>query len=373
MQKSTILCVDDEVDNLDALERLFRKKYHVLRASSGQEALKILNQHPGEVAAIITDQRMPEMTGVEFLEKSLDSRPETVRMLLTGYTDLDSVISAVNKGQIYRYLTKPWDPVDLNNTLDRAVERYLIGQELKHKNDQLSAAYSELKTLDQAKSNFMILINHELKTPLTGVLNFAALLNETNLDEEQKLFVNRIQRSADRLQMLIDDVLIVVKSEMGQLKAETKPLQIEPGLFYLNEQQKSELNKKNQTLQENGPRPPVLGDASQIRQIIQRILHNAIKFGSESSIIEINTEIQDQKLSIAILNRGSRITEHVIDRIFKPFFIDENVMNHSSGTGMGLTICQVLLTLHGSGIQVKNLPDGVSVGFQLKMASEIAP
>ena len=104
MTKHTILCVDDEIDNVDALERLFRKKYTVLKATSGAEALKVLDEHQGPVALIITDQRMPEMTGVEFLEKTLDSHPETVRILLTGYTDLESVIMVGNKGQNFKYL-----------------------------------------------------------------------------------------------------------------------------------------------------------------------------------------------------------------------------------------------------------------------------
>lgn len=367
MQKSTILCVDDEVDNVDALERLFRRKYHVLRASSGRAALDVLAEYPGEIAAIITDQRMPEMTGVEFLEQTLDSRPDTIRMLLTGYTDLESVIGAVNKGQIYRYLTKPWDPVDLTNTVDRAVERYLIGQELKRKNSELEAAYEELKTLDTAKSNFMILVNHELKTPLTGILNFTALLAESALDEEQKLFVDRIQRSGERLRALIDDVLIVVKAETGQLKADLKPMTLEPTAGLLGTELKNQLEAKRMTLTECGPRPVIVGDPFHLRQVLLRLLHNAIKFGAEGSAIELRTEAHGEQLRIAVANQGQPISEKVIDKIFRPFFIDENIMNHSAGVGMGLTICQALLALHGTGLNIRNGDGGVTVAFELKL------
>lgn len=367
MQKSTILCVDDEVDNVDALERLFRRKYNVLRANSGRAALTVLAEHPGEIAAIITDQRMPEMTGVEFLEQTLDSRPETIRMLLTGYTDLESVIGAVNKGQIYRYLTKPWDPVDLTNTVDRAVERYLIGQELKRKNSELEAAYEELKTLDTAKSNFMILVNHELKTPLTGILNFTALLSESALDEEQALFVDRIQRSGERLRALIDDVLIVVKAETGQLKADLKPMSVESAKDLLSAELKTQLATKNMTLSESGPRPMTMGDPFHIRQVLIRLIHNAIKFGAEGSPIELQTEIHGDHLKISIANKGQPISEKVIDKIFRPFFIDENIMNHSAGVGMGLTICQALLALHGTGLNIRNDDGGVIVAFELKL------
>src|SRR5690606_19796812 len=113
---------------------------------------------------------MPEMTGVEFLEKSMKSHPNCIRILLTGYTDLDSVIAAINSGQVYRYITKPWDTRDLQITVDQAVEKFELESELKVKNEKLEKALTELKTLDQAKSQFMILINHELKTPLTSMM-----------------------------------------------------------------------------------------------------------------------------------------------------------------------------------------------------------
>lgn len=106
MQKQTILCVDDEIDNVQALERIFRQKYTVLKATSGREALDVLDHHRGPVALIITDQRMPEMTGVELLSHTIEKFPDTIRILLTGYTDIESVVSAVNTGQISRYLTK---------------------------------------------------------------------------------------------------------------------------------------------------------------------------------------------------------------------------------------------------------------------------
>jgi two-component system, sensor histidine kinase and response regulator len=172
--KHSILVVDDEVDNVDALERLFRRKYNVLKATSGKEALQVLSAN--KVSLIVTDQRMPNMTGVEFLAESMDSHPDSIRILLTGYTDIDSVISAINSGQIYRYVTKPWDPVDLANTVDKALERYELSAELKDKNAALEIALRELRSLDEAKSNFMILINHELKTPHTAMISFLDLL-----------------------------------------------------------------------------------------------------------------------------------------------------------------------------------------------------
>ena len=106
--KHSILCIDDESYNLEALKRLFRKNYHVITALSGPKALEELGKQ--KIALIISDQKMPEMTGVEFFIKAKKIQPDAIRILLTGYTNLESVIDAINQGQIYRYITKPWEP-----------------------------------------------------------------------------------------------------------------------------------------------------------------------------------------------------------------------------------------------------------------------
>jgi putative nucleotidyltransferase with HDIG domain len=117
-----ILLVDDEPSNLRLLERLFRRDYHVLAASSGAEALDLLNRH--DVALLITDQRMPGMTGIELLKKAAELRPHMVRIILSGYADMSALVEAINCGQVYRYLTKPWSNDDLRLTVERGIEHY---------------------------------------------------------------------------------------------------------------------------------------------------------------------------------------------------------------------------------------------------------
>jgi DNA-binding NtrC family response regulator len=119
-----IMIVDDEPANLRTLERLFRRDYHVVTASSGPEALALLEQH--DVALLISDQRMPSMTGIELMKRTISLRPQMVKILLTGYTDVSALIEAINSGLVYRYLTKPWDNDDLNLTVIRALEHYEI-------------------------------------------------------------------------------------------------------------------------------------------------------------------------------------------------------------------------------------------------------
>jgi response regulator RpfG family c-di-GMP phosphodiesterase len=141
-----LLIVDDELPNVRLLERLFREDYFCLTATSGEEALKLLEQH--EVAVIITDQRMPQMTGIELLKRSADQRPHMVRILLTGYTDLEALVEAVNCGLVYMYVSKPWKNDDLKLRISRAVQHYEDNKRryaLVAANERLALRIKEMK------------------------------------------------------------------------------------------------------------------------------------------------------------------------------------------------------------------------------------
>jgi putative two-component system response regulator len=140
-----IMIVDDEPANLRLLERLFRRDHNVVTASSGEEALRLLEQH--DVALLITDQRMPGMTGIELLKRTAEFRPHTVRIILTGYTDVTALVEAINCGQVYKYVTKPWSNEELRLTVGRALEHYEVGKsrhELALANERLVSRLKEM-------------------------------------------------------------------------------------------------------------------------------------------------------------------------------------------------------------------------------------
>ncbi|MBF2051754.1 MAG: response regulator [Elainella sp. C42_A2020_010] len=142
-KKPKMLVVDDEPDNLDLLYRTFRRDFNVLRAESGIVALEILAAE-GEVAVIISDQRMPEMKGTEFLSKTVPQYPDTMRIILTGFTDVEDLVEAINSGQVYKYITKPWDPNELKLVVQRAAETYEL---LKQRTDELRRAQAQMALL----------------------------------------------------------------------------------------------------------------------------------------------------------------------------------------------------------------------------------
>lgn len=139
-KKPKMLVVDDEPDNLDLLYRTFRRDFQVLRAESGVAALRVLATE-GEVAVIISDQRMPEMKGTEFLSKTVPQFPDTMRIILTGFTDVEDLVEAINSGQVYKYITKPWDPTELKQVVQRAAETYEL---LKLRTEELHHAQAQI-------------------------------------------------------------------------------------------------------------------------------------------------------------------------------------------------------------------------------------
>lgn len=148
--KIKIIYVDDEENNLFSFKATFRMNYQVFTAISGSQAVQILEEHP-DIAVIITDQRMPGMTGVEFLESILDRHPYPMRVLLTGYADINAVVDAVNKGKIFHYLSKPWNEEELDMTIQRAYEIYKHQLEDKEFNKKLTRSNEQLEFLLRQK------------------------------------------------------------------------------------------------------------------------------------------------------------------------------------------------------------------------------
>jgi response regulator RpfG family c-di-GMP phosphodiesterase len=201
--KYKLLIVDDETANLRLLERLFSDEYQCLTASSGPEALRLLEQH--DVAILITDQRMPEMTGIDLLKRSAKLRPHMVRILLTGYTDVEALVEAINCGLVYIYVTKPWNNDDLKLKISRACEYY---ESTKNRNSLTSANNRLLQELKETKMAVVNGLGDMLRSRNQGqydhairVRGYAAAIAERmnlGLDEIEDLSAAALLHSLER-------------------------------------------------------------------------------------------------------------------------------------------------------------------------------
>ncbi|MBW2107514.1 MAG: response regulator [Deltaproteobacteria bacterium] len=165
----SIVCVDDEQNILQALKRLLRKEpYRVFTASSGPEALKILEEN--EVQVIITDQRMPEMSGTELLAEVRKKYPDTIRIVLSGYTEVDTITESINKGHVYKFFLKPWDDPSLKLEIRQALEQYdliqanrSLNEKVLEQNEALKKMNEDLEDLVQERTKELQIQNHVLE------------------------------------------------------------------------------------------------------------------------------------------------------------------------------------------------------------------
>src|SRR5947209_19972466 len=219
-RRHTLLIVDDEPDVLDSLRHLFHRAYRVLTADAGGPALEVLGKE--DVHVILSDQRMPGMSGDAFLAQARLVRPEAVRMLFTGYADIQAVINAVNEGRVFRYSLKPWDPLELEALIRQAVEQYELVAErnrlvvqLQEANEGLTRANQELAESGVLKSAFIEVASHEFNTPITLVLGLSELLRLLDPDREprEREIVDRIAGSARQLAKLVANTLTLMRAE----------------------------------------------------------------------------------------------------------------------------------------------------------------
>jgi response regulator RpfG family c-di-GMP phosphodiesterase len=146
-----VLVVDDEPANLRMVERLLRKDYQVMTAISGEEALEILRREA--VDLIITDQRMPGMSGTDLLRESMHTSPDATRIILTGFTDIESLIEAINTSRVYKYVSKPWDPINLKVIVDQALNEHQKQVDMKEFVSDLAKIMQSHPSLFAEESN----------------------------------------------------------------------------------------------------------------------------------------------------------------------------------------------------------------------------
>jgi response regulator RpfG family c-di-GMP phosphodiesterase len=190
-RRHTLLIVDDEPGLLQTLRHQFFRDYRVLTAENGHAALDLLGLE--DVHAILSDQRMPGMTGDVFLTQARALRPDAVRMLFTGYADIQAVISSVNEGRIFRYILKPWDPMELEGIVRQAVEHHdLIADrrrliaELREANDRLTRANRELTEANEQRR--ALLETGRLRSDLEMLARRVQALEEANMGASQARF-----------------------------------------------------------------------------------------------------------------------------------------------------------------------------------------
>ncbi len=362
--KPCLLVVDDEPDLVDSVRDLLRTDYKVLGATRASEGLRLMEQE--RVQIVMSDQRMPEMTGVEMLSQIREHFPETVRLLFTAFSDLDVVIDAINQGSVYRYISKPWETADLKATLRQAYEFYQLQEErksllheLQTKNAQLEAANAELRRGNELKKAFIRVASHELRTPLTVLLGYTDLLNSTANDQpEMQGWFKGIHQSAHRLSDRVEQIVKLMMCERFDRPFSPSDVSLADIVEAAVADLRSFINQRRQRITVS--LAPDIGmvrvEADKIRDTLVQLLVNAIKFTPDGGEIQLSANrMAPNRVRVMIADTGIGIGPEALARIFEPFFTAFDVSKHSSGTfeyekrglGLGLSMAKAFVEMHG--------------------------
>jgi signal transduction histidine kinase len=382
-RRHTVLVVDDEPDVVKSVQDLLRYDYKVLGATRARDAIKLMQEN--EIAVVMSDQRMPEMSGVEFLGRARADHPEAIRLLFTGYADIRAVIDAINEGNVYRYITKPWDPDELQTVIREAVERYdllverkrLIA-ELEQKNAELEKANAALREADALKTAFIQVTSHELRTPVTLMQGLADLASRVqDVKPPLSSWLAQMKRATGRVVHLVDQIVAMLAAGQFERPLERSRVDLAGLLNEAAEDVRAFVELRRQRLEKDWP--PELGeieiDAGKIRDSLNHLLLNAIKFTpDEGSIALSGRRGDDGRVEIAVRDTGVGIDAANLPRLGERFFTGFDVSKHSSGhfeynrrgLGLGLSIVRSFVEMHGGTLNVSSeLGKGTRVTVRL--------
>jgi signal transduction histidine kinase len=381
--KHCLLVVDDEADLVRSVQDLLRFDYRVLGATRAAEGLKIMERE--SVQVVMTDQRMPEMTGVEFLKRLRESHPEVVRLLFTAYADIKAVTDAINQGSVYRYITKPFEPQELQAVLRQAVEHYdLLTErkrllaELQEKNQQLESKNVELLQANELKKAFIKVASHELRTPLTIVLGLSDLGRHTpGVPPVVSQWLERIYIGSVRLNDRVDLMIKMLLSDRFERPLTRKPVALDVLLHSAAADVVTFIEQRSQKLIVDAAAD--LGNVNveedKIRDSVFQLLVNAIKFTPDGGTIRLAARrLADGGVEVQVSDTGVGIDPASLSRVFDPFFTRFDVSRHSSGVfefdrrglGLGLSVVKAFVEWHGGRVMAESeLNKGSTFSFTL--------
>jgi signal transduction histidine kinase len=382
VQRHTLLVVDDEPDVVQSLQDLLRREYRVLGATRAREGLRLLHEQP--VHVVMTDQRMPEISGVDFLRSVRRDCPEAIRLLFTGYADIKAVIDAINEGHVYRYITKPWDPDELMTILRQAGEQYDLLQErqrllddLQRKNQELEQANAELRQANILKEGFINVASHELRTPLTILLALPELaLRMGNPDPRTADCLRRMQEAGTRLHRLVEDILQMLRAGRFDRPLDRRPVDAAALVREAIESVRLFIEQRRQRLSVDlaADLGEINVEAGKIRICLDHLLINAIKFTPDGGAIEVRGWREGETVQLQVRDNGIGIAPEQLSHLFEPFFTELDVSRHSSGQfefgrrglGLGLSVVRAFVTMHSGSVDVSST-SGAGTAFTITL------
>jgi signal transduction histidine kinase len=377
-----ILIVDDERPNLTVLRNFLETGYRVQEAQSGAEALEIAKA--ADLDIVITDQRMPEMTGVELLEQIRDLKPDVAGIVLTGFTDPPALISAINRARVFRFLKKPWQPDDILEAVRQASEhvyqaraiRRLVGL-LAKRTDELDASLMQIRRTQTHLLHLERLgtmgklaagVVHDLRNLMVSLGYVESVLQQRSVapDVMESVQVGmqgvgnlihtleamhqfarggtlHMQKAMLRPALVVNDALAIARMDMG-FRAHKVAVNIEEGL------------------------PEVLGDRQKLTQVLVNLVRNAVQASAQWRQIGVEATRRNGHVVFAVEDEGPGVPPEVKQNLFKPFVSSKG----EGGMGMGLYMAKLIIDSHQGEIAVLDRPTG-GARFEVRLRPAEVP
>ncbi len=372
-KKFGILYVDDEEKSLKYFAREFSEHFKIFTAVNADEGFKIFQEHKDEIAILMTDQRMPGEKGVQLLEKVRHLRPRTIRILATAYSDYDAAVAAVNTGAIYKYVSKPWNPPELEITLKRALEFYMVQMERDQLLHEKLSVLQNMMITDRVISLGILAagLSHHIRNSLVAVRTFLDLapakLREENIRVDELRNPNYWRDFYDHVQSQVKRIMEML-SDVGAVSEKPRPVfndkvQVSDVVQRAAGKLEPQLAAKKIRVENKVGSLPLLSvDQAKFDRIFELILKDeAINLPENSNITISAASTAGNLVQIEIRDDGHGLPDNDLRSVFNPFFVRKD---NPQEFGINLMTCYFLIYHHGGKVDVKNA-DGKGAIFTL--------
>ena len=368
-RRYAILYVDDETQSLKLFERAFGDEFRIFTAPSAVEGLKILEEHKDEIGLLMTDQRMPGEKGVWLLEQARQLQPTIIRILATAYTDVDAAIAAVNTGSIYKYVNKPWDPPQLENTLKRGLEFFIVQKERDQLLHEKMSVLHNMMIADRIVSLGLLAtgLSHHVRNSLQAVKTFLdltpAMLEEEKVSMDHlrhpdfwKDYYTNVQNQIDRISKMLGDLwaasgnagsgfndVVQMSNVVNAALGKVRPL----------------LEQKNIVVNVSIPAslPPLQADLGKLERLFELLFKDEAVSLPSGATINLSAEFKNgvadkSEIQIVISDNGHGMPQEALRLIFDPFMIRTDTPLEY---GINLMACYFIVHHHGGKIEAQSV------------------
>lgn len=380
-RKFAILYVDDEEKSLKYFARAFSEQFHIFTATNAQDGLKLLQEHQDEIGLLMTDQRMPGEKGVWLLERARQLRPQIIRILATAYSDMEAAIAAVNTGAIYKYVTKPWDPPELENTLKRGLEFFMVQRERDHLLREKLSVLHNMMIADRIVSLGLLAagLSHHIRNSLVAVKTFLDLAPAKMEEEKMDLtglrnpdfwreYYQNVQGQVEKINNMLKDLWTASEKPAFEFR---DTVHLHTVVNDVVRQLKDGFDAKSlQVDNELSPDLPALKvDKPKIYRLFELLLKDEIASLPAGSRIGIKAKLDQGKtpegpqVEIEVSDNGPGLPKEALRLVFDPFVVrSDSPMEY----GIHLMACYFIVHHHSGRINARS-ENGHGTTFTIRL------